>query len=784
MDLITAKEKLEFNIVTDRVRRHITSGLGEKLLDEIKFFTEKDELEYELDRVIEARELIHFDGGIDLSGLKDISLVLKKLKIEGHYVAQEEFLWILEFLRVSRRMNQYFSSKSRDSEDKFKKLVKLAEPLFTDKILEHNIDITIDETGNVKDSASSTLKQIRKDIIAKEEHLRKTLAKILKNYSEKEYSQEEIITQRDGRMVIPVKAENKRSVPGIIHSSSSSGATVFIEPGETIDVNNDIAELHFKEKREIEKILRELSKQVIDHLESLEVNCDVLSEFDFINAKARYAAESISIKPFFNESVVNLEKAYHPVLLINHKRNEVVPLNVKIGEEYNTLIVTGPNAGGKTVALKTVGLLQLMFQSGMLIPVYERTTMRIFKKIFINIGDEQSIENDLSTFSSHLKSLKDIVDNADENSLILIDEICSGTDPNLGSALSAAILKDFTERDAISIVTTHIGQLKNFAYNTPGIENASLEFDHKTLSPSFNFITGLPGQSFTFEIASKFDYPEEILDEAKKYADSSETKLEELLKELAQNKQSYDELKNKFDRENARLTGLINLYQKKNEELESETKEIIKKSKIEAKQILDEANKLIERTIKEVRENKDFSPKDVKDEFKKKTEELTEIKQTDEDIIIGGDISIGDGVRLKGTNTTGVVLEISGNNVQINANGLTLKTKLSDLEKISKKEVKETYAYLSSDSSGIGSEAVKNSLDLRGMYTDEVENYIDRFISDAYAGGLKEVRIVHGKGSGKLRAEVSRILKSNGMVKSSRLGGLKEGDSGVTIVEL
>jgi DNA mismatch repair protein MutS2 len=781
MDLQLAKDKLEFDIVIDRVRRQITSGLGERLLDNIEFYTDKEELEYELDKVTEAKELIHFDGGIDLAGLKDISEVLKKLKIEGHYVAPEEFLWILEFLRVSRRMKQYFSSKSRDDENKFKKLVKLAEPLFTDKILEHNIDITIDETGKVKDSASSTLRQIRKDIISKEEHLRKTLAKILKSYSEKEYSQEDIITQRDGRMVIPVKAENKRSVPGIIHSSSSSGATVFIEPGETIDVNNDIAELHFKEKREVEKILRELSKQVLSHIDSLEVNCEVLSELDFINAKGRYAAEVIAIKPFFNDNVVNLEKAYHPVLLINHKRNEVMPLNVIIGEEYNTLIVTGPNAGGKTVALKTVGLLQMMFQSGMLIPVYERTSMRLFKKIFINIGDEQSIENDLSTFSSHLKSLKDIVDNADENSLILIDEICSGTDPNLGSALSAAILKDFSERNAISIVTTHIGQLKNFAYNTPGIENGSLEFDHKTLSPSFNFITGLPGQSFTFEIAGKFDYPKKILEMAKTFADSSEAKLEELLKELAQNKQSYDELKNKFDRENARLTGLINLYQKKNDELESETREIIKKSKLEAKQILDDANKLIERTIKEVRENKDFSPKDVKNVFREESEKITEIKQSDAETVLGGEISAGDGVRLKGTNTTGVVLEISGNNAQINANGLTLKTKLSDLEKISKKEVKETYSYSSSE---ITTEAVKNSLDLRGMYTDEIENYIERFLSDAYAGGLKEVRIVHGKGSGKLRAEVSRILKSNGMVKSSRLGGLKEGDSGVTIVEL
>jgi DNA mismatch repair protein MutS2 len=739
------------------------------------------DLENELDIVWEAKELIHYDGGIDLSGLKDISGVLKKLKVDGHYVSPMEFLWILEFLRVSRKMKQYFTPKARDDEDKFKRLVKLAEPLFTDKILEHNIDITIDETGNVKDSASSELRRIRKEINQKEENLRKSLAKILKSYSEKEYSQEDIVTQRDGRMVIPVKSENKRSVPGIIHSTSSSGATVFIEPGETIELNNDIAELGFKENREVEKILRDLSQQVLSYIDSFEVNCDVLGELDFLNAKARYASESMSIKPFFNEKITYLEKAYHPVLLLNHKKSEIVPLDINIGEDFNTLIVTGPNAGGKTVALKTVGLLQLMFQSGLLIPVHEKTTMRLYEKIFINIGDEQSIENDLSTFSSHLKSLKDIIDNADDKSLILIDEICSGTDPNLGSALSAAILKNFSERNSISIVTTHIGQLKNFAYNTPNIENASLEFDHKTLSPSFNFITGLPGQSFTFEIASKFDYPSDILKMANEFADSSETKLEELLKELAENKQSYNELKSKFDRENARLNGLINIYQKKTDELEQETKEIIRKSKTEAKQILDEANKLIESTIKEIRENKDFSPREVKEVFKKKTEELTRMKEEEKEQVIEGKIAVGDGVRLKDTNSTGVVLEISGNNVQINANGLTLKTKLSDLEKINKREVKENNRYEPTEMSMTG---IEKSLDLRGMYTDEIENHIEKFLSDAYAGGVKEVNIIHGKGSGKLRTEVTRILKSSSIVKSSRLGGMREGDSGITIVEL
>ena len=308
--------------------------------------------------------------------------------------------------------------------------------------------------------------------------------------------------------MIPVKVENKKSVPGIVHSTSSTGATVFIEPGETIEYNNDIAELQFKEKREVEKILRDLSGQVADNYEPLKVNVEVLAELDYLHAKAKYAIETISTKPIFEEKVTDLRNAYHPVLLQNHPRKEVEPLNLKIGEDYNTLVVTGPNAGGKTVALKTVGLLQLMLQSGMLIPVDDKTSMRLFDKIFINIGDEQSIENDLSTFSSHLASLKDIIDNADENSLILIDEICSGTDPSLGSALSSAILKDFSSRDAVSIVTTHIGELKKFAYNTDKIENASLEFDHKTLSPASDLSPVFPGRALRSRLRESLITPQ------------------------------------------------------------------------------------------------------------------------------------------------------------------------------------------------------------------------------------------------------------------------------------
>jgi DNA mismatch repair protein MutS2 len=784
MDIKEVKEKLEFERIVSRIEAYLSSDLGLKKCDEIEFIRNRQRLETELDKVLQAKELTNIDGPLDLGGLKDISPVLERIKIEGNYVQPEQYLWVLKFLRISRNVSGYFAGKYRDDREKYALLTALAHPLFYDKVLEHNIEITIDETGIVKDSASAALRGIRQELRNKEEKLRKSLAKILKNVSEKEFSQDDIVTQRDGRFVIPVKTENKRYVPGIIHSTSASGATVFIEPGETIELNNDITELQFKEKREIEKILIELSKQIAVYYEQLKNNCEILAEIDFVFAKARYAIESISDKPKFSDAHTNLVKAFHPILIQTHSRKEVVPLDITLGDEFNTLVVTGPNAGGKTVSLKTVGLLQLMLQSGILIPVDPQSEMRLYDEIFINIGDQQSIENDLSTFSSHLKSLKHIIDNTDEDSLILIDEICSGTDPNLGSALSAAILRFFSGRNAKSIVTTHIGELKKFAYNTPRIENASLEFDYETLSPNFKFVIGVPGQSFTFEIAEKFNYPDDIISDAKGNVDESETQLEDLIKELNENKQKYANLKNKTDIENARLKGLVNLYEQKNAELKETQKELINNAKKEARLILQEANRLVEKTIKEVRENQNFSAKEIKTEFAQKVNKLTHIEEEKEELpqVIEGEIKPGDTVRLKDSNTTGEVIEVSGSTVVVNANGLTLKSKVKDLEKISRKELRKST--IEESKVKLNDDVIYTSLDIRGVYPSEVQNQIEKFLYDSYLSGLHEVSIIHGKGTGKLRDAVKNALKRNSMVKSSRLGNWNEGEAGVTIVEI
>lgn len=781
MNLEEVKHKLEFNKILDKLRFYASSDLGLNKIDDLPFYTNKAELEIELSILKETIDFITIESIIELAGLKDISRELDLLKIEGNYISSEKYLWILNFLRISRTLKSTIAQKNRDSYDKYTRLKNLTENLYADKILEHNIDITIDEHGEVKDSASVTLKKIRKDIRVNEERVRKTLAKILKNLSEKEYSQEDIVTQRDGRLVIPVKAENKRKVNGIIHNASTTGATVFIEPTESIELNNEITELQFKEKREIQKILIELSRQIAVHHEELKANCEILAEVDFLQAKARYALEIGGSAPVISENI-NLINSYHPVLLQNHKRAEVVPLNVAIGEDYFTLVITGPNAGGKTVALKTVGLIQLMFQSGLFVPADEYSNLKLFSKIFVNIGDEQSLDNDLSTFSSHLLALKDVLDNADDNSLILVDEICSGTDPNLGSALSSSLIKEFTERKSFSIVTTHIGELKKFAYSTPGVRNASLEFDYKTLSPNFKFVIGVPGQSFTFEIAQKFHYPERLLEEAKQYADKDDTKIEDLIKELNESKQKYEKLKSNNDIENSRLKSLVSLYEKRNTEIEQNKKDLLKSAKLEADKIVRDANKLIESTIKQIKEAKDVPIKEIKEQFKTEAAKLTDVTEFIEEKQSNEEIKIGDFVKIKDSYSAGEVMDISKNTVSVNINGLIMKAKLSDLERTSKKSARDIE--YSSSSVEFNEKPATNRLDLRGKYSSEIADMIEEFIHEAKQSNFKEVSIVHGKGSGKLRDEVKKILSKTSGIASYRLGNWNEGDMGVTIVEL
>lgn len=778
---------LEFEKILNRINSYLYSGLGEELCENISFYTNKDLLQLELDKTSEMKDILTREEYLQLDGLQDIRKTLSKLNIEGSYIPSIEFLNILTFLRISRLTKGYFSRLNIGSEYDYKFIPKITSDLFTDKILENNIDSTIDETGIVRETASAELKRIRITIRKKTESLRKSLEKILKDISDKDYSQDDIITQRDGRFVVPVKVENKRKVPGLIHSSSNTGQTVFIEPAATIELNNDITELQYEEKREIERILAELAKKVRVHVAELKSNCEIMAEIDFLQAKAKYGIEILAEKPLISDDEYEIKNGYHPVLLQNHKRDEVIPLNFRIGKDFNSIIISGPNAGGKTVSLKTVGLLALMLQSGILVPVHYESKFKILTKIFVSIGDQQSLENDLSTFSSHIDYLKKILDGADNKSLILIDEICSGTDPVLGSALSCAIIQNLSDRNSLSVVTTHNSELKAFAYNHTKIENASLEFNNETLSPNFRFNIGIPGQSFTFEIAEKYNFPRSVVELAKSFLDDSENKLEDLLKELNENKQKYSELKNEYDREVTRLKGLNSLYETKVSQLKANEKEILRKAKEEAKDVLQNANKLIENTIREIREKQNFSAKEIKEAFHTKVEEITDIKNEEpieEELseLEKKSINVGDYVKITGTNSMGELMEIKDGQASINMNGLLVKSKLSEIEKVKRAEVKKEHAKTSTIEVNEG--PVERSLDLRGKFSEEIFDMIDKFLHKSVVNGLKSVEIIHGKGTGKLRNEVQKYLNSNSEVISHRLGNWNEGDTGVTIVEL
>ncbi|MBN1398379.1 MAG: endonuclease MutS2, partial [Bacteroidetes bacterium] len=468
--------KLEFHTIIERISELTVSEPGRLSALQIVPKTYRDIIELELKKTTEAKELLIAEGTIPLESFKNILPALKKTTVDNQVLAAVELLEIASAIRISRLLKTFLAKRAAQ----YPAVAKYHEQLFYDKIIEHHINETLNENGTVKDTASRELREIRNSIISAADTLRRKLKSILHQVSEQEFLQEDIITTRDGRLVIPVKAEFKHKVPGFIHSSSASGGTVFIEPAETLAFNNALRELQIREQREIYRILSDLTKQVAGIREPLETSYTVLAELDVIFARGKYSIEIIGNPPLLSaEPYLRLADARHPILLRHLKRENVVPITIDLGRNENTIIITGPNAGGKTVAMKTVGLLTLCAQAGIHIPAGSDSEIFPFKNVFVDIGDDQSIENDLSTFSSHLISLRQILEDADEFTLVLIDEIGAGTDPSEGGALAAMVLQELTVRKAVTIATTHHGVLKAFAHEMPGMSNASMEFDRE-----------------------------------------------------------------------------------------------------------------------------------------------------------------------------------------------------------------------------------------------------------------------------------------------------------------
>ncbi len=772
-------KKLEFDRVVDHIAGLAVSDSGRQLVRRLHPLSDRETIESELHNVSEAKEMTIADGAIPLDEFKNILPALKKTLVENQVLSIAELLEIAGAIRISRSMKSYLSKRTA----LYPRIGEFHHRLFGDKLVEYHINEALDERGFVKDTASKELREIRRSIISASDELRKRLESILRQVSDREFLQEEIITTRDGRLVIPIKTEYKHRIPGFIHSTSASGATVFVEPAESLDLNNALLELQLREQHEIHRILSDLTRQVTDIRTPLEEAFAALTQLDAIIARAKYSIEIIGNPPVIaSEPKIKLLNARHPILLNHLKREEVVPLTIELGEQTRTMIITGPNAGGKTVAMKTVGLLVLCALCGIHIPAASESEIFPFQSIFVDIGDDQSIENDLSTFSSHLISLRQILEQAGASSLVLLDEIGAGTDPSEGGALAVGTLQELTDRKAITIATTHHGMLKAFAHEAEGISNASMEFDQESLRPTYQFKSGIPGSSYAFELAERLGIPHKLLEKARENIGKEKVQLESLIVGLEQQSQEYRTQLLEVKREKAKLESLVASYDQKTTQLRRELGTMRKKAADEAKDIVEHAHAKVEHLVKEIRES------GAKTEIVRSSRQvLTQLakdmqKTSNEDIEPAMDsepVGKGDVVRFKNGRERGEVLEIQGKYAVVLSGDVRMRIALKDLHK--ETVTPQNQSHLAST---IKSPDATNEIDLRGLYGDEAVAQVQTFLDNAFAAGLHRVDIIHGKGTGALRKRITEFLKTYPHVVSFRLGEWNEGGEGVTVAEI
>jgi len=784
-----ALEKLEFERIRKRAERYTVSGLGKTLLEECRPLHDRSELERQHAFVSEMRLLLETEDAIPIHDIRDIRESLKRATVEYAFLEPSEFIEILYTLRSSRALHSYFQQRSH----LVPKLASLSAGLFSDKLLERHIELTVDEGGRVLDTASKKLRTIREDLIARQDMLRRRYASILKTVADKEFTMDDIVTQRDGRMVIPVKSEHKRKVAGVVHNVSQTGQTVFIEPNETMELNNEIISLQFEEHREISFVLRELTSRIRAILPTFTSALDILKQLDFLYAKGRYSLEIRGVAAGFSDApMLQINNARHPLLIAYHGYDSVQPLTVELGKEYTTLVISGPNTGGKTVALKCAGLIVLMAQCGFHIPADPGTTTPMCDDIFVDIGDDQSVEDDLSTFSSHLKNIKTILEQSTRNSLVLIDEIGSGTDPNEGSAFAMSVLANLIRRGVPTIVTTHHGALKSFAHETHGAQNAGMEFDTESLRPTYRLHTGLPGSSYAFEIAGKLDFPASVLRDAKNRMGEQHAKLETLLTDLEKSLKDAREDSAKARGEKDRLEKLTHEYEIKLRDANKDAREVLRKAKEEARELLEKSRALVENTIRELREATAEKQIVIRKQFVNAQAELsaqTEKSSAEHEMYNAGNpdenvtFHIGDLVRISGSETEGKIVSLSegSGSAEVQAGALKIKTKIQSLKRIGKESKKKNPVVPASVAL---SDVAPTSIDLRGMYGDEALSAVENFIAEAVAAGHARIEIIHGKGTGALRTYIHNLLKSHPSVASFRLADWNTGGTGATLVEL
>jgi len=777
---------LELDAILENVMALTVSPLGKEYFQDLSLFKSPPELEKPLAQTTEMRDLLRFDDPFPLYAFDDLRLFLHQADIVGSFLQPEAFIKIRFFLSIIHQIHEYL----KDKEDRYPLLQEERKYLQPLPDLIKIIDKRIDNSGQIKDSASDTLRSLRRAILNKSSRIRSRLESILRRMVSDDHAQENMLALRDGRLVIPMKEGQRSKLKGVIVDQSASGATVFMEPLDVLEMNNDLRRLHIQERREIEKILMELTRLVRENKDSISNNLSGAGFFDFISAKARFSIQvegnpaAISI-----DQNLHLVEARHPLLLLRDDKKNVIPLSLSMERDLKTLIITGPNAGGKTVAIKTIGLLALMHQLGLHVPAKEGTSLPLFSNVFADIGDQQSIEKDLSTFSSHMMNLKKIIGNADNNSLILLDEIGSATDPAEGSVLAEVILKYLTKKECLTVATTHMGSLKLFAHEEAGIENGSMVFDQNTLQPTYQFQMGIPGSSYAFEIAERFGISKKLIQEAKERVGHEHGKLDKMIQKLEEDLRKTNTLRQEADIKDSELSGLIKLYNQRYKELQKESSEKKQQILLEAEAILKESNKLIENTVREIRQEQasKASIQKVRQEIQKQKERIQALSQKPIEEnppfkdITKKDVAKGDWVSWPGHSGIGQVLTQPDKKgkVQVQWDHVKLRVPAADLNCQSPPKKKSTFTV-----SDFRRKDVQAEVDLRGLTAEEAIETVERYLGEARATGYSSICIIHGKGTGVLRKTIGSYLKRHSQVRSSRLGSWNEGDTGVTIVEL
>lgn len=755
--------------------------------------TDAAEIEHLQQTTSDALSRLYKGSGISFAGIHNVNASLKRLDIGGS-LNTTELLHICSLLEVAKRAKAYDrSDRADDKTDSLSPLFSQIEPL--SPLLEEIKRCVIGE-DEIADDASPALFKIRKSIRGMNDRIHAQLTNLMNNTTTRNYLQDAVITMRDGRYCLPVKAEAKTSVPGMVHDQSSSGSTLFIEPMAVVNLNNELRELFLKEQDEIKVILADLSNRVAENANGIRQDYSVLAELDFIFAKAQLAKSYNGVAPIFNEEGrIHIRKGRHPLL----DTKKVVPIDVRLGEDFRQLIVTGPNTGGKTVSLKTVGLLTLMGQSGLHIPAADRSELAIFHEIFADIGDEQSIEQSLSTFSSHMTNIVKILDQADDRSLCLFDELCAGTDPTEGAALAISILHKLHQYGATTMATTHYSELKVYALSTPGVENACCEFNVETLSPTYRLLIGIPGKSNAFAISSKLGLAANIIDDAKSRLSDKDVDFEDMLANLEASRITIEKEQLEIKKYKAEVENLKKKLTDKNEKLDARRDEILRKANEEAVQILKEAKDLADETIRNFNKygqgqapmsKMEKERSKVRDKMNKSEKNLSMKKKEMINHKVPKKLRIGDSVKVLSMNLKGTVhtLPNAKGDLYVQMGILRSLVNINDLVLIDDESTSPiAKKYGGGSSSGkikmSKSASVSTEINLIGMTVDEAIAHLDKYLDDAYIAHLPSVRIVHGKGTGALRSAVHAHLKRQKYVKSFRLGEAGEGDAGVTIAE-